>query len=255
MAWTLRKFSLLLVPALVAAPFALSLGVGHKAQAQALQCRIPERLARPQIELPPKRDIRRTPIAGYVLALSWSPEYCRNKGQGKNRRSQLQCNGDAGDFGFILHGLWPEAKGPNYPQWCRSVGLIPAKVIQQNFCMTPDVQLLQHEWAKHGSCMTRKPETYFAAARTLYSAVRFPDMARLSIEGQRGRRVTAGRLVQEFTALNPDLPPSAVSVQIGRSGFLKEVRLCLGKNFRPAPCPAHNTGAPNKAQVKIWRGR
>ncbi|MEE9433885.1 MAG: ribonuclease T [Sphingorhabdus sp.] len=187
-----------------------------------------------------------------MLALSWSREYCKR--QGARARSSLQCNGKIGDFGFILHGLWPEARGPNYPQYCRRASVLPRKVIARNICMTPDVQLLQHEWAKHGTCMARKPETYFGAARLMFGAIEFPDMDRLSRQYKKGPPVTAAGLARAFADINEGLPANAIRVKTNRRGWLEEMRVCLGKNFRPRRCPAFVRGAPAKAVVKIWRG-
>jgi ribonuclease T2 len=218
------------------------------ASAQAWQCKAPANLARPKIETPNKSEIRRTPVASYLLALSWSPEYCRKGGKGGE--TSIQCNGSIGDFGFILHGLWPEAAGPDYPQWCRTAGVLSRKVVADNICMTPSVQLLQHEWAKHGTCMARKPETYFGAAKLIFEAIDYPDMAKLSREP-----LTAAGLAEAFATNNEGLPANAVRVQTNRKGWLEEVRICLDKKFKPEACPSFVRGAPDKAEVKIWRGR
>jgi ribonuclease T2 len=215
--------------------------------AQAWQCKAPENLSRPKIEIPQKSEIRRTPVTSYLLALSWSPEYCRKNG--KDTDAALQCDGTIGDFGFVLHGLWPEAAGPDYPQWCRTAGVLSRKVVADNICMTPSVQLLQHEWAKHGTCMARKPETYFGAAKLLFEAIDYPDMAKLSRE-----QINASGLAEAFAANNEGLPANAVKVQTNRKGWLEEVRICLDKKFKPMACPSFVRGAPDKAEVKIWRG-
>jgi ribonuclease T2 len=224
------------------------------AYAQAWQCRAPASLQRPQIEIAQPKQIRRVPIDGYVLALSWSREYCKSK-QGRG----LQCDGSIGDFGFILHGLWPEAKGPDYPQYCRKAAVLPREVVSQNICMTPDVQLLQHEWAKHGTCMSRTPQAYFKAARLMYSAIDFPDMDRLSRQYKdskykKGAPLTVGGLAAAFAANNDGLRADAIRVQTNEKGWLKEVRVCLGNDFRPRRCPAFVQGARDSAEVKIWRG-
>jgi ribonuclease T2 len=235
----ISRFLLLIAPALLAS---------SSAQSQAWQCHAPKYLPRPVLELPEPGQARRTPVDGYLLTLSWSREYCRGRDQDPSMR--YQCSGEIGDFGFVLHGLWPEAKGPNYPQYCRSVGVLPKKVVAENICMTPSVQLLQHEWAKHGTCMATKPETYFAAAKLLFGAIEFPDMDRLS----RGT-LTVGGLRQSFADLNAGLPANAVQVKTGDKGWLQEVRICLGKDLKPRRCPGFTQGAPDKAEIKLWRGR
>lgn len=168
---------------------------------------------------------------------------------------RFQCSGDIGDFGFILHGLWPEAKGPNYPQYCRAVGVLPRSVVANNICLSPSPQLLQHQWAKHGTCMAKSPEAYFAAARLLFGAIAFPDMARLSREPERGTLLTAGTLITRIADLNEGLPTNAIAVKTNAKGWLKEVRICLGRDFKPRRCPAYTRMSPAKAQIKIWRGR
>ncbi len=223
-------------------------------QAQAWQCIAPANLARPALELPQPGDIRRTPVSSYILALSWSREHC--KGRQKDLSSALQCDGKIGEFGFIVHGLWPEGAGPDYPQWCRKADVLSRKVVSQNICMTPSVQLLQHEWAKHGTCMARKPETYFGAARLLFEAMTFPDMDRLSRQGEKeGKPLTVAGLAEAFVVNNEGLPADALRVKTNRKGWLEEVRVCLNKKFKPMRCPSFSKGAPANAEVKIWRGR
>ncbi|APG63494.1 hypothetical protein LPB140_02375 [Sphingorhabdus lutea] len=216
-------------------------------QAQAWQCTAPNILPRPRAEYAKPADIRRTPISGYILALSWSPEYCRTR---KNdSKSALQCSGSMGDFGFVLHGLWPEASGPNYPQWCKKAPVISRETVRKNICMTPDVQLLQHEWAKHGTCMTQKADSYFDAARTLYGAINFPDMARLSHD----KNLNALKIADAFEMENDDLPANAVKVQTNRKSWVEEVRICMDTKFMPTKCPNFVRGAAPNERVKIWR--
>lgn len=223
------------------------------ATAQAWQCRAPKFLPRPALELPEPGQVRRTPVDGYILALSWSREYCR--GKERDPAMRYQCSGDIGDFGFVLHGLWPEAKGSSYPQYCRSVGILSRKVVADNICLSPSPQLIQHQWAKHGTCMAKTPEAYFGAAKLLFGAIEFPDMERLSRQVERGTPLTAAGLADAFADLNDGLPPNAVKIKTNTKGWLQEIRICLGKDMKPRRCPGSAQGALDKAVVKVWRGR
>lgn len=212
--------------------------------AQAYQCALPERIA-PLPPVQPDDPPRRVPIAGYTLAASWSPEYCRGSRDGDS----MQCSGRNGRFGFILHGLWPEG-ARTWPQWCATTPRPSPDLIRRNLCMTPVPRLLEHEWAKHGSCMVRTPEAYFRTSAILWGSLRWPDADRLS----RRPGLTAGDLRREFVLANPGWRTAQVGLFVSRTGWLREVRLCYGRNFMPADCPRGRLGPADSAPLKIWRG-
>src|SRR3546814_13071788 len=84
-------------------------------------------------------------------------------------------------------------------------------------------QLLQHEWAKHGTCMSPHPAAYFRSAAILFGAVRFPDMKALAAKPQ-----TAGSIRRALAAANRGVPAPLIAVSVDRQGWLGEVRLWLG---------------------------
>lgn len=217
------------------------------ALAQGWQCKPPVTLPRAEVEPRPRSEpVRRTPVGGYTLALGWSPEYCRTRMQ--SARDRLQCSGEMGDFGFTLHGLWPEARGgAPWPQYCRAPTVVPPRDLRANICTTPSASLMQHEWARHGSCMTRTPGAYFRASRVLFDALEFPDMDRLSRD-----EPSAADVRDAIAAINPGLESDAVRLKLNKRGWLTDVRLCLDIRFRPTRCMGR--GLRDDAPVKIWRG-
>lgn len=219
------------------------------ALAQAYQCRMPERAITPVSPRRSSDDVRRvTPVTGYTLALSWSPEHC--KGREEAPGEALQCSRDFGEFGFILHGLWPEGKTAADPQYCaRTPVQVPLAVVRKTLCAMPSQRLIAHQWDKHGSCMARDPESYFRTATTVYRGVRLPDMERLS-----RRALTHGMLRREMARLNPGMMAQSIAIRSNARGWLQEVRICLGLNYRPRACPAHVRQPRGDAPLRIWRG-
>lgn len=227
--------ALLAVLALVPAP----------ALAQAYQCNLPRAIesVRP---VQPDRPKRLAPVAGYTLAASWSPDYCKTSGE----TASMQCSRRNGRFGFVLHGLWPQARSGPAPQWCGTSRTPPPGLLRRHLCMTPSAVLLAREWAKHGSCMTTKPETYFKVSAILWRSIKWPDADRLS----RRDGLTAGDLRKAFAMLNPDWRPEYVGVEVSRAGWLREMRLCYGKDFMPKACGKSQFGPSDSSSLKIWRG-
>ncbi|WP_240504395.1 ribonuclease T2 family protein [Tsuneonella mangrovi] len=215
------------------------------ALAQAYQCRVPQSVSVPQVH--PDGPTRRVPVAGYTLALSWSPEFC--KPRKSSARDAMQCSGRNGLFGLVVHGLWPEGRG-TWPQWCPTPRKLAPSEVRRNLCMMPSARVQANEWAKHGACMIRTPEGYFEVTRILWEGLRKPDLDRLS----RDPDLTAGKLRDAFTLANPDWPRSAVGIVLNRRGWLQELRLCYAKDFMPTTCDRRRFGPNDAVKVKIWRG-
>lgn len=227
---------------------ALALLAPVPAMAQAYACAVPQSLPelRPDVASAdqPKRLL---PTGGYTLAISWSPEFCRSRGDQPS--AAFQCDG-GNRFGFVLHGLWPDGVGKDWPQYCRATGLLPDPVVRGALCATPSAQLLQHEWAKHGTCMPGyTPADYFRRSNALYAKLRYPQMEALS-----RRPLTAGGLATAIARVNPGLRATGMRITTRPGGWLDEVWICLDRRFRYRTCPAHQGGVAPKTRVKIWRG-
>lgn len=219
------------------------------AGAQTYRCAVPTAPQRVRPDLPtPAQPKRVLPIGGYTLAITWSPQFCRERG--RDDAARFQCRRD-NSFGWTLHGLWPDGVGKDWPQYCRATGLVPQPVIRATLCATPSAQLIQHEWAKHGTCMAGySPARYFTQATQLYGRLHYPDMGALS----RGP-LTAGGLAAAVARVNPGLRADMMRVTATREGWLDELWICLDRAFRYRRCPAHQGGLAAGAPVKVWRGR
>ena len=237
------------VPDSLAAGLALLMAlmpVEAQGQPGTAQCRLPNRIPTPRVENPiNERDVRRMAIGGYTPALSWTPQYCAS-----TAARSMQCDKSIGRFGFILHGLWPDGKGRSWPQWCSLASVLPREVLAENLCVTPSVQLMQREWAKHGTCMAKKPDAYFDKARALYLGLRFPDMALMA----RQSRLTAGQLAGAFARANPGMRIDMIRVGSNRYGMLSDLWICLDTAFNPTRCPAGRRGLSLNSRIRVRTG-
>jgi ribonuclease T2 len=211
--------------------------------AQPFTCFAPAQIERPRPDTPDSRNPRRMlPTASYTLALTWAPQFCRERGG-----ASFQCD-RVNRFGFVLHGLWPDGAGRDWPQYCRPVELLAETTLRANLCATPSVQLLQHEWAKHGSCMAGTADDYFRRAGGLYRRLRFPDMDGLS----RRSGLTVGALATAIARANPGVSPAMMRITTTRAGWLDEIWLCLDLSFRYRECRRGQGGAAAATRLKIW---
>ena len=213
------------------------------AWAQALSCAVPQRVQPGTGQGGGERRVM--PVTSYTLALSWSPGFCRQSG----RHAGFQC-GANNRFGFVLHGLWPDGRNGQWPQYCARAQTIPAEVVRQTLCVMPSAQLQWQQYAKHGTCSGMAPAAYFSRARSLYQSIRYPNMTALS----RHPNLTAAGLAAAFARANAGMSPASIRIMAGRDGWLDEVRLCFDTSFRQRACPSGARGVGGSTRIRIWRG-
>lgn len=206
------------------------------------RCSPPRDLAPFPTHAAPASEIQRgVNIAYYLLALNWTPEWCRTNGEGITAQ-KMECGRP---FGFTLHGLWPNGVGKPYPRYCSPVGGIDPATVRQMYCRTPSAELLQHEWAAHGACGWTDPRVYFAQARRLYDQLALPR-----IETIPTRDLTAGAVRRAFIRRNPTLRADQIYVQLDKDQRLTEVRLCFDLHYRMMSCMG-GVGAPDPAPIRL----
>lgn len=163
----------------------------------------------------------------WVLALSWSPEYCASR---EARPDSRQCSTP---HAFIVHGLWPQFER-GYPQFCDTHTRVDEHTARRLEPLVPDRGLVFHQWKKHGSCSGLSPGAYFTTLEKARASIQVPDAFLAAAADRRVRRVD---LEQAFVALNPGMTAQAITFHCS-SGRLREVRVCMDLELGLRACGA-----------------
>jgi ribonuclease T2 len=163
----------------------------------------------------------------YVLALSWSPQFCA----GPNGASEPgQCSGGR-RFGFVVHGLWPQYER-GYPENCAPAPPLDKSLVQHMLPLMPSPQLIAHEWRAHGTCSGLNAPAYFGQVEKARGVVAIPKDFETPAKQV---MIMTSAVKTEFERANPSMPADAF--RIACSGrYLSEVRVCLTKDLRGRAC-------------------
>ncbi len=160
----------------------------------------------------------------YVLALSWSPGFCKTLAAA---HAHGQCDPGAG-LGFVVHGLWPQYEH-GYPEDCPFGARSPSRIALAGAAgLYPSEALARYEWRKHGVCSGKSPTDYFADVRRARQAIVLPPPFQ-NVKAEQSW--TSIDIERAFIAANPRLRPGMISVAC-RQGALQEVRICFSKDLR-----------------------
>lgn len=181
----------------------------------------------------------------YLLNLSWSPAFCSTlttlNTVEQAARGSTEC---AVPHGFVLHGLWPQNFDGTYPASCDTR---PGPQDWQRYLdMTPDVSLLKHEWAKHGTCTTLAPTTFFATARQAYTSVHIPEAFRHVAQAQ---MFAPDAILGMFYAANPSFPLGSFALSCGHNE-LTAIEACFSRDSKPIACQNIRTCHANAVRVQ-----
>lgn len=166
----------------------------------------------------------------YVMALSWSSNWCVLQG---DQRGDPQCDAGRG-LSFVLHGLWPQYARDGWPSYCRTGESDPPRSLT---AAQADVfggaGLAFYQWKKHGRCSGLSATGYYDAARAAFRSVTIPPV----FAGLRQTIDLPADVVEDaFLEANPQLSPAQVFVTC-KSDMIQEVRICLGRDLSPTDCP------------------
>ena len=164
----------------------------------------------------------------YVMSLSWSPSWCALEG---DARQSPQCD-DREDFGWVLHGLWPQFHR-GWPSFCPTIAPQPTRRETQDMADIMGTSgLAWYQWKKHGVCSGLPVQDYYALSRKAYEAINRPAVFRKLTDPV---RLPASVIEDAFLKANPALEPDMLTITC-LDGRIQEARVCLSKDLTPVPC-------------------
>lgn len=166
----------------------------------------------------------------YVMSLSWSANWCAIEGDARN---SPQCD-TAGDFGWILHGLWPQYER-GFPANCVTNERSPSRSdtgAMADIMGTPG--LAWHQWRKHGVCAGLSSDAYYDLSREAYAQISRPQILR---DLNRSVTLPADLIEEAFLNANPSLEADQITITC-KQGYIQEARICLTKDLTLRDCGA-----------------
>lgn len=103
---------------------------------------------------------------------------------------------------------------------------------ERNLDMTPNLALLRHEWAKHGTCTTLSPEAFFATARQAYNSVTVPEQL---TQLEHDTVMRSADVLTLFYRANPLFPQGSFVLSCSDSQ-LTAVEACFNRDVQPMAC-------------------
>lgn len=168
----------------------------------------------------------------YLLSLSWAPSYCATP---SGKANQQEC-GSSASHGFVVHGLWPQYADGGWPQCCQGVAPVRSSpTIDKVARVMVGSNLMEHEWQKHGSCVTTQQDNYFGRIDEV--ATKLGLAPKLDSTGP--DRISVSDLKRHWP-----VPPQAISPQC-KGKRLTGIHICLDKAMTPIACPDAEVKADN----------
>ncbi len=166
----------------------------------------------------------------YVMSLSWSANWCAIEG---DARSSPQCDATE-DFGWILHGLWPQYER-GFPANCVTSQRPPSR---SDTGAMADIMgtagLAWHQWRKHGVCSGLTSDAYYELSRDAYAQIERPQILR---DLDRSVTLPAKLIEDAFLDANPTLEPDQITITC-KQGYIQEARICLTRDLTFRDCGA-----------------
>ena len=162
----------------------------------------------------------------YVLALSWSPNWCALEGDARGRRAMRP----GADFGWILHGLWPQYED-GWPSFCPTAARAPSRAMTGGAGRSVRRR-------RGGLVPVEEARGLFGAVGAgLLPAARARPMARVNrpeVLRKLDQPVTlpASVIEEAFLQANPGWSADMVTITC-KDGHIQEARICLTRDLEP----------------------
>jgi ribonuclease T2 len=182
----------------------------------------------------------------YVLALSWSPTYCRSEAGRDDPRQCVHRN-----YAFVVHGLWPQFKN-GWPEYCAAKDeWVPAETIERMLPIMPSKQLIIRQWKKHGSCSGLSVDDYFALTTELFDKLSIPPRY-----GSADRMITTtmDQLMADFMDSNQGLNGEMITIDCeerGRRARLSDLRVCFSRSGQFASCGGNGVSNCSSSPLEL----
>ncbi|MGE5322873.1 MAG: ribonuclease T2 family protein [Actinomycetota bacterium] len=164
----------------------------------------------------------------YLLSLSWAPNYCA--AHPADHSSECRAGNHTA---FVLHGLWPSSnRDPMKPMNCGPASAVSAAIVRHMSEYFPSKDLIQHEWAKHGTCSGLIVSRYFAQVEQAYTSVQVPQRYR---DLDHEQSIAVHDIERDFARAN-SAPAEAFRVSC-HAGELVGVEVCMDKDLHYQACP------------------
>jgi ribonuclease T2 len=163
----------------------------------------------------------------YLLTMSWAPEFCATNPKGK---SSSECDPKK-HYGFVVHGLWPQNNTGSYPHDCSPAQPVSQAIVQQIMPIMPDSGLIQHEWAKHGTCSGLSTQDYFDSIQKAFGNVKVPEEYRAPPAMMKDSPTD---IEKKFAEAN-GAPQGAFRVSCASADFVA-LEVCLTKDLQYQEC-------------------
>lgn len=164
----------------------------------------------------------------YVLALSWSANWCAKEGDDRN---DPQCEAGRG-VTWVVHGLWPQRE-TGWPSYCRTVERDPSR---GETAAMADVfggaGQAFYQWKKHGRCAGLSAADYYDTARRAFGSITLPPVFKAL---RKDVRLPASVVEEAFLEANPGMTRDQITITCS-DGRIQEARICLTRDLAPRRC-------------------